>query len=276
MKRLLIDNSSIVLACLYASIKDEYTTVTIDGKDTKIPDPDTAYEVVLGSVQKTLRTFNLTPINCVLVSDGKNSRQLRSEIWPEYKANRKERVPEFYEVYSEVLSRYIETMLKYGAIAVQKEGVEADDIIGALAHKLDSCVIFSRDKDLAQYPGEFYSGVRNQEIFWGVPFDTIYDNYEKSIENILGYTMKPKSAWTFVKDQYVTNDIWTKIATLGNQKLLSDSGDHEAIDKEIERLKASMPNVDPYKHNILIDSTGLAAGMIPYIKEVGKTLIPEH
>jgi len=107
-----------------------------------------------------------------------------------------------------------------------------------------------------------------------VPFSTFYDNYDKNIERVFGQTMKPKKALQFIKDQFTAADISTKISELGNQKLFLPKEYHETLDREIERLTESMPNVDPFKHNIAVTSGGLAAGMVPYIVQVGKYAIP--
>lgn len=84
-----------------------------------------------------------------------NSRSFRYDIYPEYKANRKNAVkPQFFNEMKE----YLRT--KYGAIAHDK--LEADDLL-AICHKhYNGSVLVSTDKDMLQSPGVHYNPSKNK------------------------------------------------------------------------------------------------------------------
>jgi DNA polymerase-1 len=74
----------------------------------------------------------------------------RHEIYPEYKATREKMPEEMAAQYP----RLVDTLEKLNFVLLQKEGYEADDIIGTLSHKYAgkdiSVYIVSGDKDMAQ------------------------------------------------------------------------------------------------------------------------------
>lgn len=82
------------------------------------------------------------------------SNNFRKEIFPDYKANRKQPRPKHLEACREFLCR------DYKAIVT--DGHEADDELGmGLSNDKISCSI---DKDLLQVPGEHYNFVRREFI----------------------------------------------------------------------------------------------------------------
>lgn len=84
----------------------------------------------------------------IFISGGNN---FRYQIYPEYKANRKDSVD---PIYRQDANAYLVT--DYGAEVT--DGYEADDAIGIAATKLGSnCIICSIDKDLKQIPGNHYN-----------------------------------------------------------------------------------------------------------------------
>ena len=85
----------------------------------------------------------------VVVFDAKGPT-FRHEMYPDYKANRPPMPP---ELRAQVEAIHVLVGL-LGLPLVQVEGVEADDVIGTLAHQADqaglNCVISTGDKDMAQ------------------------------------------------------------------------------------------------------------------------------
>lgn len=171
MKRLLIDISHVGKACLYVATDNAYK-VTFEGKEVSIPRGEDGYEVFLMSFRKTLRELNMTPQQCILVADGKSCKQMRRSFLPGYcerPAGPKEFMEEFYKMQDMI----VKTLLSYGAIYVDKEYVEADDIIFHLAEKLDS-IVWSGDADmLACAAPVYYDGFKDTSKFLGIPKDTI-------------------------------------------------------------------------------------------------------
>lgn len=84
------------------------------------------------------------------------ANNFRYQIYPEYKAGRKEKPPAIAEV-----RQYL---IKYWG-AVVSEGMEADDTMAIEATKYPDRVIASIDKDLNQVPGWHYSW-RKYELYY--------------------------------------------------------------------------------------------------------------
>jgi len=85
MKRLLIDVSHVLKACLHvAAGKDTAVVAEWEGKEVKIPDPDTGFNVFLMSLKKTLRDLDMVPCQIIMVKDGKRCKEMRRNILPEY------------------------------------------------------------------------------------------------------------------------------------------------------------------------------------------------
>ena len=167
-KRLLIDLSHVLKSHLHvAKMQDSATTVEFEGKEVSIPDKHEAYEIFLTSFQKTLRTLNMTPRQCVIVKDGVKCKAIRRQWLPGY-CKRPPQAPEFMQVFLECQDMVEETLLKYGAISMSKVGIEADDIIAALADKMP-CITWSGDKDLLAAAGDlFFDGELNPDKFFGI------------------------------------------------------------------------------------------------------------
>lgn len=89
------------------------------------------------------------PVKCAVVFDGKG-KNFRHELYPEYKANRP---PVAEDLKSQLpLVRIAAKALNFAVI--EKDGVEADDVIATMAKRLsdkgEKVVIVSSDKDLMQ------------------------------------------------------------------------------------------------------------------------------
>lgn len=84
------------------------------------------------------------------------SNNFRYQIYPEYKANRRDKQDPIYRAEA---NAYLVT--EYGARVT--DGYEADDGIGIEATSLgESCIICSIDKDLRQIPGRHYNWRKNE------------------------------------------------------------------------------------------------------------------
>lgn len=163
MKRLLIDASHILKACLHSAASGPHATLV--GPDV-LPSAIDGYENWLGSLTKTLNHFNMVPSQVIFVKDGYASKQLRMQWLPTYK-ERPPGVEGFHDEFMKLQQMAQENLLSYGAVSVDKEYVEADDVIAALAEKLD-CIIWSGDKDLLAAGDVFYQGEINPDKFLGI------------------------------------------------------------------------------------------------------------
>ena len=76
-----------------------------------------------------------------------HSENFRKDVYPLYKANRKKlRKPMGFKEFRE--------KVQYDYNYRVKPRLEADDVVGILATKMDDCIIYSEDKDLLQIPGK--------------------------------------------------------------------------------------------------------------------------
>jgi 5'-3' exonuclease len=100
------------------------------------------------SLQETLEAVNGDKNSVVFISGETNYRK---DIYPAYKANRKER-PEHYDMLRESLIT--------DWSAVESKGCEADDLLGI--NQTDDTIICSIDKDLLQIPGKHFNIVKKE------------------------------------------------------------------------------------------------------------------
>lgn len=103
-----------------------------------------------GFINMTLKLLSEKQPNHLIFCQDSKVKGERYQIYPQYKANRGE-MPEPLIPQMALISEFIDLM---GLPRVQIEGVEADDIIGTLAHQLEKAgnqvVIVSSDKDFVQ------------------------------------------------------------------------------------------------------------------------------
>ncbi len=166
INRLLIDSSSVLMACLFAARSGENAFLSeFEGKEEKVPSALDGYEIFLGSLDTTMYELDFVPSQIILVKDGKGSRQLRQAEFPPYKLRPKKN-PDFLKQFNKMQSMAEETLWSYGALSVEKEGYEADDLLAALWSKGDW--IWSKDGDLIAAGDWYYSGNRNPDKFLGI------------------------------------------------------------------------------------------------------------
>ena len=107
---------------LFKSYFAIHTMTDVDGMSTN------ALYGFIRSVNKLIKDFG--PGHVVAVFDGKNNKKKRREIYPEYKAHRKEIAPD--------LPHQIQWAQDFCELAgipfLAVEGVEADDTIGTITH----------------------------------------------------------------------------------------------------------------------------------------------
>jgi len=133
----IVDTSSLIFRAFYA----------IPNLSSPKGEPVNA---LYGFINMTLKLLaEKKPEHIIFCQDSKTKGE-RYKIYPAYKANRGE-MPESLVPQMSLIAEFIDYM---GFPRLQVEGVEADDIIGTLAHKLshqdNQVVIVSGDKDFAQ------------------------------------------------------------------------------------------------------------------------------
>ena len=142
--KLVIDLNSIVTSSLLVG-KDP------DGfreENQQINTAEYGYSNFLNTYRKTLDALGLTPMATVGVYDDVDSRKRRQAIYPAYKEHRVKRPAGYYEEFNKCMDAVKLFLRELGGICLTAKRTEADDTIAFIASKLDSCIIWSKDKDL--------------------------------------------------------------------------------------------------------------------------------
>ena len=116
--------------------------------------PTGAIYGVANMIKRLLKDYQ--PNNIAVIFDAKG-KTFRDDLYPKYKATRKE-TPEDLKCQFDPLIAILKAM---GLPLLIIEGVEADDVIGTLAHmaslKAQKVIISTGDKDMAQLVNEHVS-----------------------------------------------------------------------------------------------------------------------
>jgi DNA polymerase-1 len=163
-KRLfLLDAFALIFRGYYALIKNP--RINSKGMDTS---------AILGFTNSLLDVIKRERPDHLAVAFDKGGSQIRTEAFPDYKANRQE-TPEAIKI----AVPYIQEILKAMHIPIiEKEGFEADDLIGTLAKQAEKegyqTYMVTPDKDFAQLVSEnifMYRPARmgNGIEIWGIP-----------------------------------------------------------------------------------------------------------
>ncbi len=163
-KRLfLLDAFALIFRGYYALIKNP--RINSKGMDTS---------AILGFTNSLLDVIKREKPDHLAVAFDKGGSHLRSEAFPEYKANRQE-TPEAIKIAIPYIHKILEAM---HIPIIEKEGYEADDLIGTLAKKAEKegyeVFMVTPDKDFAQLvsdnifmyrPARMGNGIEK----WGIP-----------------------------------------------------------------------------------------------------------
>jgi DNA polymerase-1 len=115
---------------------------------------------IFGFLRIILNVMRSFPSSYTAVAFDAGGKTFRHELYPEYKAERKE-MP---DALAEQLPLIRSLLKQLGINFVMEEGIEADDILATIAHSAANCglrtLIASSDKDLAQLVSENVSLLR--------------------------------------------------------------------------------------------------------------------
>lgn len=163
-KRLfLIDAYALIFRGYYALIKNP--RVTSKGMDTS---------AILGFMNSLLDVIRREKPDHLAVAFDKGGSVARNEVFPEYKANRKE-TPEAIKIAVPYIHKILEAM---EIPIIEEAGYEADDLIGTLSKQAEKegykTFMVTPDKDFAQLVSEnifMYKPARmgNGIEIWGIP-----------------------------------------------------------------------------------------------------------
>lgn len=153
--RLLIDCSSIIWTCLMAGKDVDGVQVSHNGRNFQVNTAMYGYENAINSITKAMSDTQTVPANLILVFEGRDSKKRRCMLEPQYKANRDgNRPPEAYIEFHKCRDMLRQTFRDLGAIAVQQDFVEGDDVLAWLAlNSADDVTVMTNDGDLTVLNG---------------------------------------------------------------------------------------------------------------------------
>lgn len=270
-KILLIDGNSMANRAFYATM----------GRMMKTP-AGISTNAVYGFFQIMFKTIEEEKPDKIIVAFDISSSEKRTKIFSEYKAGR-HKAPEDLTIQFPIIKELLKTM---NIPIVQKDGIEADDILGAIAKKEgkkgNKIIILTGDRDYFQLV-DINVNIRYPKTIMGKTEYIIYDNYkineeyglipEKLIEvkalmgdasdNILGVKgIGEKTALKLIIQfgslekiyEYIENSDGKEIAKATLNKLIQDkemayvSRDLGRIDIEYDYEKDLGINIDSIKY----------------------------
>ena len=169
-KILLIDGNSMANRAFYATM----------GRMMKTP-TGISTNAVYGFFQIMFKTIEEEKPDKIIVAFDISSSEKRTKIFSEYKAGR-HKAPEDLTMQFPIIKELLKTM---NIPIVQKDGIEADDILGAIAKKEgkkgNKIIILTGDRDYFQLV-DINVNIRYPKTIMGKTEYIIYDNYKMNEE----------------------------------------------------------------------------------------------
>lgn len=247
--KLCVDFSSLLWTCLLTGKDIEGKEAQDDmGKVHWVNTHMYAYEFAVNSIKHALDTYNLTPIDMILVVEGMNSKAQRLFINKDYKGNRGKRPNEAYEEFAKLKDLLLETFKSLGAVAVKQDAVEADDMIAWLAQNTrEDLVILSNDNDLLALAGINSHGAvitariggeenHNKYGLFPLQYVTLYKALVgDSGDNIKGITGFGEAAWKDFHAQFGEDGMaeMVRLAKLGS---LAELEEDATVNKLVRKI----------------------------------------
>ena len=148
--RILFDMASVTWTALRAGVDKDSLVVEHNGKQVTVNSAAYGYENAVNHMVATLKRWNLTPKDCVLVFEGMDSKKRRCMIDPTYKSKRDGGKPtEAYIEYNKLKAQLRQVWGDLGAISASQDYVEGDDVLAYIAENSEEDVLVStNDNDL--------------------------------------------------------------------------------------------------------------------------------
>ncbi len=170
--RLIVDMSSVLWTCLLAGKDTEFGREVWWRKEGEDEDKKFhvngaayGYENTINHFVALLNKFELAPMDMVLVVEGMSSKLMRQNVLPLYKG-KKDRPEDAYIEFNKLKEMVLEKLLALGAIAVTQDGIEADDVIGYLCHKLPGRkIVDSNDGDICALISDGSTGTSGVSVW---------------------------------------------------------------------------------------------------------------
>lgn len=241
--RVAFDLSSILWTCLLAGKDPEAIKIDYDGAEIYVNTPSHGYENTVNLVVTALKEVGCTPIDCIFVREGFNSKAPRLAINQLYKTGRGSRHQLAYDHFH-VLRELVESVFRsLGSIVVTQDGVEADDVLGYLAvNSREPLTIVTNDNDLAVLDGLNQHGVDIITRVGGISSGNIYGDFDNkyislykslvgdSSDRIVGIKGFGTAAWEAFRAEFGE-------AGMAEMVRLADLGSLDELEVEADKSK---------------------------------------
>lgn len=221
---LLVDGSGLVYRSFFAFIRNPL----INKKNQNV-------SALYGTLRMILQAWKLHQPEGMIVAFDVSRKTFRSELYPEYKAQRQQTPPDL----KAQIPWVIEVLEALGIKVIEEENYEADDILATVAEKYrqtHQVYLVSSDKDLLQLVGDGVYALRPQKGIEGIH---LVDR-EKVLEEVGVYPEQIPDYLAIVGD---TSDNIPGVKGIGEKgavELLRRFGTLEAIYENLDKLTPAM------------------------------------
>ncbi|MFN4216916.1 MAG: DNA polymerase I, partial [Brevinematales bacterium] len=221
---LLVDGSGLVYRSFFAFIRNPL----INKKNQNV-------SALYGTLRMILQAWKLHQPDGMIVAFDVSRKTFRSEIYPDYKAQRQQTPPDL----KAQIPWVIEVLQALGITVIEEENYEADDILATVAEKYrHNCPVYlvSSDKDLLQLVGDGVYALRPQKGIEGIH---LLDR-EKVFEEVGVYPEQIPDYLAIVGD---TSDNIPGVRGIGEKgavDLLRRFGTLEAIYENLDKLTSAV------------------------------------
>ena len=155
--KIAFDMPSVMKTCLYAGKDLEFGQEILHGEGKVwVNGWQHGYENTINKMVAAMAKFQLAPKDVIMVFEGKSAKKQRMMISPTYKAKKpgEEKPLEYYEQLQHLQDKLKQVFHDLGALAVQQDFVEADDILAWLARNTEEdLAISTNDGDMLALVG---------------------------------------------------------------------------------------------------------------------------
>lgn len=221
---LLVDGSGLVYRSFFAFIRNPL----INKKNQNV-------SALYGTLRMILQAWKLHQPEGMIVAFDVSRKTFRSELYPEYKAQRQQTPPDL----KAQIPWVIEVLEALGIRVIEEENYEADDILATMAERYrhtHPVYLVSSDKDLLQLVGDGVYALRPQKGIEGIH---LVDR-EKVLEEVGVYPEQIPDYLAIVGD---TSDNIPGVKGIGEKgavELLRRFGTLEAIYENLDKLTPAM------------------------------------
>ncbi|MBC62013.1 MAG: DNA polymerase I [Zetaproteobacteria bacterium] len=216
--------------------------------------------VLFGSAMFLLKLIEKESPDYLVLASDTSKKNFRHEIYPEYKANRKETPPDLLQQ----IEPFYKMIGLMGIPIIKQEGFEADDIIGSLVNQLGSLEVHSYmvsgDKDFTQLINEhtfLYSPKKNSEVLISTAKE-VKEKYQCEPEQMIDFLaimgdssdnvpgvpgIGEKGAAKLIKEFGSLDEIYQRIDQVSNkrqQKALKENEPLARLSKKLVTIKTDM------------------------------------